>query len=369
MHRTRTTPDWRLTPVRRVPGWALVASALAAAAAFLATPAIAGPKGMIIVRPLGTVKITIDGSLSDWPLDKFTMVAQQPVFPMAQNMASTTAMGDHLVFDVKRVGLFNGTMPGAFQNGPNDFGASMYFAYDSKFLYILGVFIDNVLRDDNDTSQYGSQGYLNDGFEFFLDPKGDSKGCITNGGANISTDAPYSDDFQVTVALNKNFLPTGAAANVLGARQALAREGNPALIGPGAGQAGGIYQDALTAIGGPDIAAQKYDDLRAAGAKNPEILANPNTKYSGYVIEMRVPFSPKIAGFSPDHNMGFDLFWRDVDMDNDPNAGALNVKWADWGQSTTVTCNGGTTDELTTGLFNADNWGALVFDKADALGQ
>jgi hypothetical protein len=76
---------------------------------------------------------------------------------------------------------------------------------------------------------------------------------------------------------------------------------------------------------------------------------------------MRVPFSPKIAGFSPDHNMGFDLFWREVDSNN-------TISWADWGQSTTVTCNGGSTDELTTGLFNADNWGALVFDKADALG-
>src|SRR5262249_39085027 len=60
MQRTRTNPDGRLTPLRRVPGWALAAGALAAAAAVLATPATAGPKGMIIVRPLGTVKITID---------------------------------------------------------------------------------------------------------------------------------------------------------------------------------------------------------------------------------------------------------------------------------------------------------------------
>jgi hypothetical protein len=308
------------------------------------------------------VKITIDGSLSDWPLDKFTMVAQQPAFPMAQTMASTTAMGDHLVFDLKRVGLFNGT-PTDGTAFP-DFGASMYFAYDPNFLYILGVIIKgSPLRDDLDPTTEGSQGYLSDGFEFFLDPKGDSKGCIANAtAADIDTTPPYSDDFQVTVALNKTFLPAGAAANVLGARQALAREGNPDLIGPGAGQAGGIYQDALTAIGGPNIAAQKYDDLRAAGAKNPEILANPNTKYAGYVIEMRVPFSSKIAGFSPDHNMGFDLFWREVDS----NAA---ISWADWGQSTTVTCNGADSTALMLALFNADNWGTLVFDKADALGQ
>ena len=360
MQRTRRNPDWRLTHLRWVPGWALVASALAAAAAFLATPATAGPKGMIIVRPLGTVKLTIDGSLSDWPLDKFTMVAQQPAFPMAQTMASTTALGDHIAFDKTRVGLFNGT-PTDGTAFP-DFGASMYFAYDSNFLYILGVVIKgSPLRDDLDTTAEGSTGYLNDGFEFFLDPKNDSKGCIaTATAADIDTDPPFADDFQVTVGLNSKFKPNGAAANVLGVRQNLAREGNPALNNTGC--AGGIYRDVLDAIGGPDIAAQKYDDLRAAGAKNPEILANPNTKYAGYVVEMRVPFSPKFPGFTPDHNMGFDLFWREVDSSN-------TISWADWGQSTTVTCNGGSTDELTTGLFNADNWGALVFDKADALGQ
>ena len=167
---------------------------------------------------------------------------------------------------------------------------------------------------------------------------------------------------QVTVALNSTFKPAGSAANVLGARQALAREGNPDLIGPGAGMAGGIYQDALTAIGGPDIAAQKYDDLRAAGARNPEILANPNTKYAGYVIEMRVPFNAKIAGLTaPDHNMGFDLFWREVDSN-------AVISWADWGQSTTVTCNGGDSAALMTALFDADNWGALTFDKTNFLG-
>jgi hypothetical protein len=356
MQRTRRTPE--LLPLQ----WAAVATALAATMTFLTTPANAGPKGMITVRPLGTTKITIDGSLSDWPLDKFTAVAQQPVFPMAQTMASTTAMGDHLVFDKTRVGLFNGTPTDGTAFA--DFGASMYFAYDPNFLYIVGVVIKgSPLRDDLDTTAEGSTGYLNDGFEFFLDPKGDSKGCIANAtAADIDTDPPYSDDFQVTAALNSTFLPKGAAANVLGARQALAREGNPDLIGPGAGQAGGIYQDALTAIGGPDIAAQKYDDLRAAGAQNPEILANPNTKYAGYVIEMREPFSAKIPGLSPDHPMGFDLFWREVDSD-------AVISWADWGQSTQVTCNGGDSTTLMQALFDADNWGTLVFDKADALGQ
>jgi len=37
--------------------------------------ALAGPKGDIIVRDLGNIDITIDGSFSDWPLDKFKKVS------------------------------------------------------------------------------------------------------------------------------------------------------------------------------------------------------------------------------------------------------------------------------------------------------
>ncbi len=78
MQQTQGTPDWR--PVR----WAGVATALAAAMTLLAHPAMAGPKGTIVVRPLGTATITLDGSIADWPLDKFTAVSQQPLAPMAQ---------------------------------------------------------------------------------------------------------------------------------------------------------------------------------------------------------------------------------------------------------------------------------------------
>ncbi|RTZ65413.1 MAG: hypothetical protein DSZ35_08925 [Verrucomicrobia bacterium] len=38
---------------------------------------LAGPKGDIIVRYLGDENITIDGSISDWPLDKFKKVARR----------------------------------------------------------------------------------------------------------------------------------------------------------------------------------------------------------------------------------------------------------------------------------------------------
>ncbi len=343
--------------------WAWLAAAVLALSA---DPAVAGPKGEITVRRLGDAKITIDGDIKDWPLDKFKAVARQPVFPEGQQAASTSAKGDYITFEKNRIGRFNGTQEDAFSANDSDFGSSIYFAYDLKYLYILAVVIDDKLRDERDTSKFGSSGFLNDGFEFFLDTKGDSTDCISdNGFPNVDEEEPNSDDFQVTVGLNANFKPVGSPANILGARQAIERGGNPDLVGPGgedkAGP-GGIYRDQLTAIGGPDIGARWYDDLRAAGAKNPELAAKPGVKFTGYTIEMRIPLRNRIPNMTTDHAMGFELFWRDVDEDDDAGKGGGNISWASWGQSTEVPCG-----EPTTSLFHTGNWGNLVFDKADPL--
>jgi hypothetical protein len=168
---------------------------------------------------------------------------------------------------------------------------------------------------------------------------------------------------QVTVAINSTFKPSGSADDVLGARQTVERAGNLGLIGPDKGGPGGIYRDALTAAGGPDIAARRYADLRKAGARNPEIAAKPNATFTGYVIEMRIPFAATIPGFTPDHAMGFELFWRDVDAEDDPGVGGGGISWASWAQSTAVDCG-----DPDTSLFHTANWGALVFDNADFLG-
>src|SRR5207249_3322198 len=208
-------------------GRAAFAAILATAVACFTVPSLAGPKGTIHVRPLGDRKLTIDGDISDWPLAQFKKVAEQPVFPAGQNADSTTADGDHLVFDKTRIGLFNGTTTNAFQANDSDFGVTTYFAHDLRNLYILAVFIDDTLRDDNDTSQFGSTGFLNDGFEFFLDAKGDSTDCISDDAfPSIDQVEPNIDDFQVTVAINSTFNPTGSSTNVPGARQRAARPGH-----------------------------------------------------------------------------------------------------------------------------------------------
>jgi len=331
--------------------------------------ALAGPKGEITVRPLGGSRIKVDGDISDWPLDKFKKVAEQPVFPGGQNAASTTAKGDHIVFDRSRIGRFNGTTPDAFQAGDSDFGSTIYFAHDGRFLYLLAVFIDDKLRDDRDTSEHGSNGFFNDGFEFFIDGKGDSADCISDDGfPNVDQAEPNTDDFQVTVALNAKFKPAGAGADILGARQTVERGGNPDLIGADKGGPGGIYRDVLTTYANPDIAARSYADLRAAGARNPEIIAKPNVKYTGYVIEMRIPMGNRIPELNMGRSVGYEFFWRDVDnIADDPGgkdvgAGGGDISWATWAQSTDVSCT-----DPAKALFNSANWGRLVFDKTDLL--
>jgi len=70
---------------------------------------------------------------------------------------------------------------------------------------------------------------------------------------------------------------------------------------------------------------------------------------------MRIPFG-KFDGFTPDHTMGFELFWRDVDTDEDVGKGGGNISWASWAQSTDTPCT-----DPKIAMFNTKNWGALVF--------
>lgn len=355
----------------------------------LGAGASAGPKGTILVKQVDDGAITIDGDFSDWPLTELQQPTRQPPFPEARDSLSTDARGDHILFELDRVGYFNGTPdcttgPCGFTNEePIDFGSSIYFVRDTKNLYVLSVVIDETLRGDRDTSEYGALNFNNDGFEMFFDALGDSTDIADelNNPPNRNFDddqfdaIPNRDDFQITVALNENFdSPPGPGS--IGARQHMERAGQPGLVGAfGEGDPyeffedivleerngpGGVYRDALTAVGGPDIAARSYDDLRAAGAPNPEIDANPGVTFPGYATESVIPFG-FIPEFTPEHSMGFALFWRDVDEDNEPDAGSGNINWADWTQNTEVPGSEGL-DGQPIGLFHTGNWAQLEFE-------
>lgn len=335
---------------------------------FLSTGGLlAGPKGEVFVKQANS-PITIDGDFSDWPLASYTTISQQPVFPDGQGIGDpTSASGDHLVWDIDRIGPFNGTDPEIYEpDGPSDYGSSVYFAYDDSFLYVLGVFIDD--------SPFGARGpdglsnFLNDGFEFFIDAKNDTNDLIAElGFPNIDEEEPNTDDFQFTMGLNDEFPPTPQGPNDLGVEVHMERAGDFEIIKEGYLEIREATD--FSAIGGRDVAAKSYDDLRAAGATNPEIGANPDTTYSGYAVELAVPFGIT-DGFDPNQNpvMGFDLFWRDVDhLDGDPDLmeadpkpgfGGGNILWADWNHAQTVS---GTDEDGN--LFHGGNWGALIFEQ------
>jgi hypothetical protein len=123
----------------------------------------------------------------------------------------------------------------------------------------------------------------------------------------------------------------------------------------------GTYQEALNATQGPDIAAMLFQNLRTAGAPNPVIAQNPGLIFPGYTVEVRIPFGV-VDGFTPDHLVGFTVFWRDWDDFNGSTG-----QFIDWAQSSTA---GGclSFDATITDIFFAPNWGALEFDTANPLG-
>ena len=167
--------------------------------------------------------------------------------------------------------------------------------------------------------------------------------------------SPTKTIFNSQFGLNDAFEPSPKGPNDLGAEVHLERAGNPEIVKA-------FYLDIrdatdLSSVGGRDVAAKSYDDLGAAGAQNPEVVANPDTKFTGYAVELVVPFG-LVDGFVPDHNMGFDLFWRDVDDDlaPQPGFGGSGIFWTDWGQATEVSGLGEDGN-----LFHAGNWGQLEF--------
>ncbi len=318
---------------------------------------MAGGKGVIVVKPLAAdAQITIDGQFTDWPLGDFQQVAEQPLFPDGQESDTTDARGDYIVYDPDRVGFFNSARGAVSEDDPDlDFEVNTYFLYDQDFLYVLVVCVDDEIEDSLDPSDFGSAPYLNDGIEFFFDAKNDSDDCASDiAFPSFDAEEPNLDDFQIATGLNLYFpsvIPEGEGG--LGAAQGIERSGDPDLFGTEK-FASGTYIEAMDASPGPDIAAFLYEDLRAAGAPNAVIADNPTLEFYGYVMEIRIPFGV-VDGFTPDHSMGFDLFWRDVD----PSSGGA-IQFIDWAQSTEVACTNSYAS-----LFYAPNWATLEFGTTD----
>jgi hypothetical protein len=347
-------------------------------ASVLLSPAVfAGPKGQVICRNLGNLNITVDGHFSDWPLDSYEQASVQPLFPGAKNAASTNASGDHLVFDRNRIGLFNGTPdhPLTFADGMDDLDSVIYFAWNQDCLYMLEVRVDDLVRNDRSPASCPNRDVFNDGVAIFVNAKNDGPDCASVDSFSLfDTGAPNTDDFELGISLHNESRLDFQDPDDIGARQTLVRHGTSSLIDypcPGSGS----YRTILDAMPTPDIAARSYADLGAAGALNPVILNNPGQTFSGYALEVCVPFGFH-ADFDPALNpvMGFELFWHDADLcgtsfgcsdaQDDPGTGGGSISWATWAQNITDDCRSSPAGSF----YQTGNWGEIVFDDGNGLG-
>lgn len=354
--------------------------------------AVGGPKGTVTPLYLPNGSLTVDGVFSDWPLERFTQVARQPLFPEARDAVSNDIFqdvrGDHLLLEYDRVGFFNGTGncatgPCGFTNdGPQDYGSAVYFAFDDVSLYIMAVVIDDrILNSGRENSRWGAQNFFYDGYALFFDVNNDSLDRTDELRYPFFDNAtPNLDDIEISVGLNAAWPPAEVAPNALGIRQHVERSGDISLMGPFVDPRdfgrrtnnldlkngpGGVYRDAIESLidaGGRDVAARSYDDLQAAGVSESIVkqIAQGEAdgdRFRGYVIEQQIPFG-FIPEFNPSHSMGFDFYWRETDRDWEPFSGngRLALNWADWTQNTDVR-------STTQGdhLFHASNWGQLDF--------
>ena len=359
----------------------------------LTTTVTGGPAGRIQVPQVPEGSISIDGSFSDWPLNSFTTPSQQPEWPEGQG-EETDALGDHLLFESDRVHYFGAGGSchegpcAVLNNSPGDFGAAIYMTYDSTALYFLGVVLDDFMQGGMDESEFGDNTFRNDGFEIFVDTFNDTDDSAADlrNPPNVQFDdeEPNLDDFQVSFGLNDNY--------ETGARQHMERSARPALIGSlGPGEPyetfddiivgerngpGGIYRDALDALGQSDVAATRHDDMRAIGAPNPEIGEHPDVTFSGYVLEAAVPFGfadldddgETNDDFVPSEGdtMGFSLFWNDTDGDTDEDFGVDLITRIMWTQTGNVFLGAGWGEiEFVGGGLEGDYNGSGELDAGD----
>ena len=308
-----------------------------------------GPRGNVEVRPWG--KITVDGDLSDWPLDQFDTPAVMP----ADVLTSITVAsdGDHIIFDKSLVGHFNGTSTATgFINDAtdgSDMSSEMYMVYSSSALYILEIRLDNSIWD----SEAACANWGNDGFEFFLDVRNDSNNCASDSFPNFNESGENVDDHQLTWGVNSSFATDARAHYERGGQNTTLDCFDPAVPGDG------TFRDALdTAFPAGSEATTRHADMGAVVAS---VGGNDANGKAGYVLEAAIPFDFDTTNdFNPTANgvMGWSMFWRDRDV-----APAQGFDWANYQQQVDVPCHSGQVNNA----FHTSSWGQITFSSRGFL--
>ena len=129
--------------------------------------ALAGPTGGVIIAPMTTADVTIDGNLNEWKLPLFT--------------------DEEKIVLTRKSGFIN---KGKI-DGDDDFSAVIYAMYDESNLYLAA----DVTDDASENGFAGGNNWQNDCIEIWIDGAGDM-GTMTDHGGNDP------DNYQLNVDIN-----------------------------------------------------------------------------------------------------------------------------------------------------------------------
>lgn len=243
----------------------------------------------------GAVKIKIDGDPADWPISSYGDPATLPDIPEEEqfsDIATTHAMlqdpmtmGDHFVYDFKKV-LFNSGAKGTADAwAPTDFAATTYVAWDSTGLYVLNSVTDSTIGWENGQANRdtgNAPAYTNDGIELWFDCNNDRLP------ENINTDQTSEADLQLDISIDDAITLEEFGSVVTQAN------GNPLEIQ--------IFRSPLNTDNEEEnkILAQ----IQHAAKLDNKGIGN----HTSYVQEILVPWQV-FPDFDSSHGIGFNINW------------------------------------------------------------
>jgi hypothetical protein len=240
-----------------------------------------------------SVKITIDGVGTDWPLSSYGSPAT-----IDANGELTT--GDHFVLADTALYDPQDFDPPNLYEGPEDFDAKTYIAWDNSAFYVLNIARDNQIGFEHarantiDADGYltgQSTGWTNDGIEFWFDNDNDRLPAHLD----EQPEGNSVNDLQFNVIID----------------DALQRRDFPNIPEEDIGLTPNFtYQYKEVFRSGADY--NDGGDVEFETLSKIDTVTKLDADNMGYTMEIRIPFQVFVM-FEPTHPIGFDVSWLDWD--------------------------------------------------------
>lgn len=239
-----------------------------------------------------SIKITIDGNGSDWPISSYGSPALMSA-PLGDVIT-----GDHFVIDPSTANYDNQGNTNAY-TGKEDQDATTYIGWDDNAFYVLNIAKDDKIgfehanADTIDADGYftgNSTGWTNDGIEFWLDNDNNREP------PSIDADQTSVNDLQFDVliddALQRRDFPT------------IPEEEIGIVTSRWSYQYKEFFRWGSDKNDGGDLEFELLTKIQTA--------TKLDADNKGYTMEIRIPFG-EIEMFEPTHPIGFNISWIDWD--------------------------------------------------------